>query len=288
VDIETIHHREGEHTRTERIRHKRKDKDTFLSHRQMVFEFDGGVPAGQWSFPFQLDLPEWCPSSIFYCGQKESKLQITYKIEAEIEAENGEDAIEAKRRIIVRRPPTDMATGQHLDNSQQMTACCCIDQGTGSMKVNFEKNAYTPYEVAKCFVEVNNTEGKIPINNISFTLKRKIWAKAGQHILNVPDMTMCSVNFPGIEAGENKPKEHMSLDLNTARDNDRFFISRERKEGVDAYEEEDLAIQKEPMQPTAIGQIVHMKYYLEIRCNYGGNDCCREVPECELPMTLFA
>jgi len=156
------------------------------------------------------------------------------------------------------------------------------------LKVNFEKNAYTPYDIAKCFVEVDNSEGKVPIENISFTLKRKISAKAGPHTLRVGDMTMCTVNFPGIEAGETKPKEHMTLDLNTARDNDRFFISKDRKEGVAPYEEEDLAIQKEPMQPTAIGKLVEMKYYLEIRLNYGGNSCCREVPECELPMTLFS
>lgn len=110
------------------------------------------------------------------------------------------------------------------------------------MKVNFEKNAYTPYETAKCFVEVDNTACKIPIENVTFKLKRKVWAKAGSHTLRLGDGTMSTMTFPGVEAGASKPREHMTLDLNTARDNDRYFISKQRKNGKPDYEEEDLAI----------------------------------------------
>lgn len=179
-----------------------------------------------------------------------------------------------------------MSTGQNMESAQKITTCCCIDKGKADIKTNFEKNAYTPYEVAKCFVEVNNKECQIDIQNVTFKLKRKVWARAGGHTLKLGDATMATTTFDGCAAGEEKPREHLTLDLNDARESDRYFISKDRNNKA-PYEDEDLAIQKEPLQATAIGQIVQVKYYLEIRCNYGGLDCCRNVPECELPMTIY-
>jgi hypothetical protein len=176
----------------ETIRHKRKDKEVFLHQKELVFDFQGGVPPGSWSFPFSLDLPAWCPSSVFLTGKKESKLQMSYKIAAEIMSNGGQDVIEAKRRIIVRRPPFEMKTGHNLESAQEIKECCCIDKGKADMKVNFEKNAYTPYETAKCFVEVNNTECKIPIENVTFKLKRAVTATANGHNLHLDDFTLAT------------------------------------------------------------------------------------------------
>jgi len=175
-----------------------------------------------------------------------------------------------------------------MESKQKITTCCCIDKGNASINVNFEKNAYTPYEIAKCFIEVNNKECQIPIESVTFKLKRKVWAKSSDgHILHLGDATMATQSFSGCAAGEAKPKEHCTLDLNTARESNPYYIEKNRS-GKPSYEEEDLAIQREPLQATAIGQIVQVKYYLEILCNYGGLDCCRNLPECELPMTIYA
>jgi hypothetical protein len=118
----------GEDAHVEVIKHKRKGKEVFMTHRELVFDFAGGVPQGQWSFPFEMELPNWSPSSFFLCGAKKSKLQIAYKVRAEIHGNNGE-CVEAKRRIVVRRPPFEMSTGQNMESTQKITVCCCMDKG---------------------------------------------------------------------------------------------------------------------------------------------------------------
>ena len=116
-----------------------------------------------------------------------------------------------------------------MENAQEIKTCCCIDQGKAVIKVNFEKNAYTPYEIAKCFVDVNNSECKIPIENITFKLKRAVDAKAGGHNLQVGDLTLATNTYPGCEAGAIKEKEHMQLDLNNAREKNKFNLKKQRK-----------------------------------------------------------
>ena len=153
---------------------------------------------------------------------------MSYKIAAEIVSNGGQDCIEAKRRIIVRRPPFEMKTGHNLESAQEIKDFCCIDKGKADMKVNFEKNAYTPYETAKCFVEVNNTECKIPIENVTFKLKRAVTAIAKGHNLQLEDLTLATQTFPGVGAGESKPKEHLTLDLNNARESDRYMLKKQR------------------------------------------------------------
>lgn len=95
-------HGHGENRRTRRV--KRKAKDIFLDQKQMVFDFAGGVPVGQWSFPFSVHVPEWCPSSFFFAGGQESKLQICYKVHAEVLGPSNE-VVEAKKRLIMRKAP---------------------------------------------------------------------------------------------------------------------------------------------------------------------------------------
>ena len=196
--------------------------------------------------------------------------------------------VEGMRRVIVRRPPFEMALGQTLDSTQNITTCCCLAKGKTSLNVNFEANAYTPYEVAKCFVEVNNRECSIPIESVTFKLKRKVWAQAktGQ-ILNIPDATMTTATFPGAAAFQDSKREHWSLDLNKAREANPLQMLRQRPDKK-IYPEEDFALQREPLQASALGQIVQVKYWLEILCNYGGLDFCRTLPACHMPLTIYA
>ena len=258
-----------------------------MNATQVVFRFEGGVPPGQWTFPFSVELPKWAPGSFFFCGFRESKLELNYKLMAQIAGNDG-NYVEGKRRLIVRKPPLEIATGQNLTSTQKLVTCCCVDQGTANIACNFEKNAYTPYEVAKCYMEASNKDCKIPVDSITFTLKRKVWAKAGFHQLRVPETTLATLTLPGLLEGQERPKEHMELDLNTARESNRFMISKTRGAGKAEYAEEDLAIQKEPLQPSVTGTILSCHYVLEAKMNYGCCDCCRSTPTCRLPMTIYS
>ena len=73
----------------------------------------------------------------------------------------------------------------------------------------------------------------------------------------------------------------MTLDLNTARG------GTEHVEVEGDVFEEDVRIRQEPLQPSVKGQVIECNYKLEVKLRYGGLDCCRTVPECELPLCLY-
>lgn len=116
VDIERKHHRHGDHVTVEVIEHEREQCDVFMEDKSLVFDFSGGIPVGQWSFPFSVEVPKWAPSSFYFVPRKQAKMKVSYKMKAEVVGNNGE-TIETKRRLVVRRPPFETATGQHLNST---------------------------------------------------------------------------------------------------------------------------------------------------------------------------
>jgi hypothetical protein len=117
-----------------------------------------------------------------------------------------------------------MATGQNMENTQKLSVCCCMDKGQSSVKVNFEKDAYTPYETAKCFVDIDNSQCELPIDSVTFKLMRDCDARAGPHHMRIPDVCLTTASHPGVEAKGKKEREHMQLDLNNARESNRFQL----------------------------------------------------------------
>jgi hypothetical protein len=89
---------------------------------------------------------------------------------------------------------------------------------------------------------VDNTQCQLPIENITFKLKRDSDAKAQSHKMKIPDLTLATNTYPGVDAGGKKDMEHMMLDLNNARESNRYQLKKQRKAGKKPYEEEDLAV----------------------------------------------
>lgn len=156
-----------------------------------------------------------------------------------------------------------------------------MGQGSSTLKVNFEKNAYTPHDVAKCFVDVDNTQCKLNITDITFQLTRTIKAKAGPHRFNHGPTTLTVQKFPGCAAGASKPTEHMTLDLSRARD------PTERVEVEGDVFEEDVQIRNEPLQPSVKGQVIECIYTLSASSTFDGCDCCRNSPTCALNLLVY-
>ena len=66
-----------------------KSRTTFLQVTKPIHDFPAdGMPEGMWTFPVEMVLPDWCPSSVAVCGSDGQSLKIAYKIRAEIIGEN--------------------------------------------------------------------------------------------------------------------------------------------------------------------------------------------------------
>ena len=70
----------------EQYKKKHKGNNRFLFLHQNLHIFDNGmIPPGQYSFPFQVLLPNWIPSSYMFVGKNKAEMKVTYKIKSMIE-----------------------------------------------------------------------------------------------------------------------------------------------------------------------------------------------------------
>lgn len=95
----------GDNKRT----HYKSQKEEIFKQRNDVFYFDGGVvPAGQFSFPFQVQVPNWLPPSFLWKYRdfdEKYKASIKYKIKAYIQDRTGRDKPIYGKRVLLINPP---------------------------------------------------------------------------------------------------------------------------------------------------------------------------------------
>jgi len=63
-----------------------------------------------------------------------------------------------KQVLIVREPPVQLKQGETNQETSKVTTWCCVDQGTSGMWSSFEKNVFTPHEIARAMVNVDNSK----------------------------------------------------------------------------------------------------------------------------------
>lgn len=95
-------------------------------------------------------------------------------------------------------------------------------------------------------MEADNSKCELPVENITFKLCRRVTASAGHHRLNLPIAALTTMNFPGIEAGGKQERVHRELDLNHAREHNRYAMQKQRN-NKPPYSDEDMAIYQEPL-----------------------------------------
>ena len=103
----------------EKTKVKRDDGETIDRYKSVekifhqendVFYFaDDHCPAGQFTFPFTIQIPHWLPSSFFlkhHSHPEKVKSMIKYKVKAHVESlDHHGGKIDGKRVLIVRPPP---------------------------------------------------------------------------------------------------------------------------------------------------------------------------------------
>lgn len=88
------------------------------------------MPQGQFTFPFFAKLPVGIPSSFFFQGSMDSKLQVKYTIEVRIEDINKKElAIHHKRDVVVRSIPPPEIQGPSQTLTTNMKTWAMFKQG---------------------------------------------------------------------------------------------------------------------------------------------------------------
>ena len=112
----------------------------FTKCKMTVFNCSGFMP-GQYSFPFSFKTFEGWPASFNHYTPRKKGV-IIYHMLAAVEPVTHDFRVVGGREIILRE--TRMVTSQTKNSVGNITSCCCMDKGSTSSTMSFEKDGYMP------------------------------------------------------------------------------------------------------------------------------------------------
>jgi len=273
---------EGGHPRTEVIEHKErlKQKNHFMDVKQRLAACNGLAP-GAHAVGFSFVLPTGLPSSFFFKNEhirEKPNAKAKYHIKVKLE---GTD-VKAKQVLMIREPAVKLREGEAQSEKSDISTCCCIPQGTSTLKTDFEKNIYCPNEVARAIMHIDNSDCKVDVTQITFAVEQRIVIHIKGHN-HTTVRNLVTHTQKGPKSGE-KMEAPMELDLSKIRNE----VSKEhmKKGAVKAYSKEDLFMM-EGVQPASHSSVCTNEYFLttktafDVCCN-----CCDNLPDGMLPLTI--
>lgn len=244
-----------------------QDFNTFFNHKFPVYSFSTNyLPAGQYTFPVNFMLPAGLPSTFNYEFHKHGPChaRVNYVMKVTIAAPQITDfaSIQCVQAFIVNQELIASSGNQKKEMSQVITSCCCIDKGRTKIVTYFEKNDYTPGEVAYMVTEVDNTNCKADIFEIRGVFKQilRVTARGYSELIVLNHQTM---NIKGIKAGEELLGEHAK----------RLQVALRTQSGS-------------LVQPTCRGKLVHNEYSLVNKLKMDARICCEHSPHCEINLNV--
>lgn len=165
--------------RSERVKCHHK----FAHYKQPVFQIPGGFLApGTYAISFQFQLPVGMPSSIYFKDthvRERPKAKIKYHVKTTIHCANHKENMKYKQVLVIREPPVEFKMNEAQMEESKISTWCCIDQGVSKMWANYEKNIYTPNEVAKAMIHVDNSQCTLAVTQVKFFVEQRCTIKTG-------------------------------------------------------------------------------------------------------------
>jgi len=274
------------------IEHSKREKFGRLiyHYKQPIFPIPNGqLMPGTYNIDFQFILPTGLPSSIYYKDKRtreHPKAKIKYWVKAKVIGRSRSDEMKHKQIIAIREPPVQFKMNEQQGEVANLKTWCCIDQGTSHMWVNYEKNIYTPQEVCRAFINIDNSNCTLNCTQVKFWLEQRLTLHSrgfGNHSHTMVKKLTGSEK-PGPNFGQKEYQTEMYVDLNKIiMENIPEF---KKKKGVEVRLSPEDAFMMKCVQPATHSRHITNEYFLKIECTYEGCTCCSNVPDTSMPMTI--
>ena len=122
-------------------------------------------------------LPQNVPSSLHFKEKhkrEEPKAKVKYYVKAKLDTYDEHDEMKYKQVLIIREPAVAYKEGEEQKERSEIKTWCCIDQGASTMWSTFNKNIFTPHEVAHATVHVDNSECQLKVTEVSLFVEQKM------------------------------------------------------------------------------------------------------------------
>lgn len=141
-------------------------KNVITNFKSPIYQWHGHLPEGCFTLPFTFKLPDNLPGSFNYiklatCGN------IQYFIKAKL-------VLADKKRL---KDKTEIFLNQKNHNSNfpvefnsRIRTGCCFNRRMCFQKFKFSQDAFTPDQVVNALVETDNSNSKLDLENVVWTL----------------------------------------------------------------------------------------------------------------------
>ena len=145
----------------------------------MVYEPDGGVmEKGDYMLRFSFKLPEHLPSNMYFKSPgdtEEPKAKVKYYIKATLI--NAADPLavlqmQYKQVLIVREQPMILKQNNAISNVHHVKTLRCFKRGHTKLTAKFNKNVFTPNELAEGEIRIDNSRCSIAIKTVLFQIEQ--------------------------------------------------------------------------------------------------------------------
>ena len=86
-----------------------------------------------------------------------------------------------KQVLIVRELGDNFQTNITQTSENQITTWCCVDQGSSKIQVLFEKNVFTPHELCKAYVDLDNSKCGVDLTNVRLAVEQELTLHGDSH-----------------------------------------------------------------------------------------------------------
>lgn len=102
-------------------------------------------------------------------------LKIKYNLHATLDRKEGHKPLRYKTALMVHEAPCSVPKkNRNQTDAEQITTWCCLNRGKSTMGVTFNKVNFTPDEIAKAVITIDNGSCKLKCESVELKLVMQI------------------------------------------------------------------------------------------------------------------
>jgi len=226
-----------------------------------VWESPEEIACGDYTIKFSFELPDKVPSSFAFVNKKSReapKAKVKYFAKATLDCE-GED-MKHKTVLVIREKAVALKEDTVLEETSEIKTWLCCNQGKSKMKCEFAKNVYTPDEEAEGEVKIDNSDCKLAVTKVTFSIVQVLKQKIGHH-KHHEEKTIIKKEKEGPKPGEGDWKKSMELDLSKIKYE---VASEKKKKGKTKKISKEDAFAMASLQPACHTKKFSNEYFLRV------------------------
>ncbi len=239
---------------------------------------EGDKAKGDYSFPFQLKIPDGCPPSLFWRDKKcNAEATISYTIEAILDP-MGEDKSKTLSHTVwfsLHAPAKEVESSVQT-GVVKLKKCGCLSKGSGKMSTKLDKTLIQTSETARILADIDNERSQLDCKSVILELVQDTTLSVdGAKYNMITKLGQTSVS--GLVKGEKNGglKKFCDFDLK----NIKIKVNKKHIKQVTNAEKQYASL----IQPSVKGFNVETNYLIHVKAKYPGGEAKTKHPIILLP-----